>query len=96
MVDKDEQRHLRDKRATVQYSTVREFCEPVARITGRKVRSFLSSTDTEVDGLSMETFLLHAPGHDGPSRIDAEPRTAHSHRCILGSCVGSAYMDGQP
>jgi len=32
---------------------------PVERITGRTVRSFLSSTDTEVDGLSMETFVLH-------------------------------------
>jgi uncharacterized protein YbcI len=72
MVERGEHDRLRDERVTVQYSTVREFCEPVERITGRKVRSFLSSTDTEVDGLSMETFVLHAPGYDGPSRIDAE------------------------
>jgi hypothetical protein len=57
---------------SVQYSGVRQFCEPVERLTGRKVRSFLSATDTEVDGLSMETFLLHPAGYDGPSRIDAE------------------------
>jgi uncharacterized protein YbcI len=72
MVETGEQERLRDKRLTVQYSTVREFCAPVERITGRKVRSFLSATDTEVDGLSMETFLLHPPGYDGPSRMDAE------------------------
>jgi uncharacterized protein YbcI len=72
MVEMGEHERLREKRVTVQYSTVRAFCEPVERITGRKVRSFLSSTDTEVDGLSMETFLLHPAGYDGPSRIDAE------------------------
>ena len=72
MVNAGEHQRLRDKRPSVQYSTVRQFCEPVERLTGRKVRSFLSATDTEVDGLSMETFLLHAPGYDGPSRLDAE------------------------
>jgi uncharacterized protein YbcI len=72
MVELGDQGRVRDKRVTVQYSRVREFCEPVERITGRKVRSFLSSTDTEVAGLAMETFILHAEGYDGPSRIDAE------------------------
>jgi uncharacterized protein YbcI len=72
MVEMGEHERLRDKRVATQYSKVREFCEPVERITGRKVRAFLSSTDTEVDGLSLETFVLHAPGYDGPSRIDAE------------------------
>src|SRR5688500_15997771 len=72
MANAGEHQRLRDKRMSVQYSTVRQFCEPVERLTGRKVRSFLSATDTEVDGLSMETFLLHPAGYDGPSRIDAE------------------------
>jgi uncharacterized protein YbcI len=72
MVVAGEHQRLRDRRMSVQYSTVRQFCEPVERLTGRKVRSFLSATDTEVDGLSMETFLLHPAGYDGPSRIDAE------------------------
>jgi uncharacterized protein YbcI len=72
LVNAGEHERLRDKRMSVQYSTVRQFCEPVERLTGRKVRSFLSATDTEVDGLSMETFLLHPAGYDGPSRIDAE------------------------
>jgi hypothetical protein len=57
-------------RMLFQYATVREFCESVERITGRKVRSFLSALDTEVDGLSTETFALHPTGYDGPSRID--------------------------
>ena len=73
MVERDDHQRLRDARATVQYSTVRGFCEPVERITGRKVRSFLSATDTEVDGFAMETFVLHPEGYDGPSRVDAEP-----------------------
>jgi uncharacterized protein YbcI len=72
MVSMGDHDSLRDQRLTVQYSTVREFCAPVERITGRKVRAFLSATDTEVDGLSMETFILHPRGYDGPSRIDAE------------------------
>jgi uncharacterized protein YbcI len=72
LVDAGEHQRLRDKRNSAQYSTVRQFCEPVEALTGRKVRSFLSATDTEVDGLSMETFLLHPAGYDGPSRVDAE------------------------
>jgi hypothetical protein len=53
-----------------QYATMREFCEPVERITGRKVRSFHSSVDTKVDGLAVETFILYPDGQDGPSRAD--------------------------
>ena len=61
---------LRDMRLFFQYATLREFCEPVERITGRKVRSFHSSVDTKVDGLSVETFILYPEGQDGPSRIE--------------------------
>lgn len=65
---------LRETRMMFQYASVREFCEPVERITGRKVRAFLSAIDTEVDGLSVETFVLYPEGYDGPSRIArAEP-----------------------
>jgi uncharacterized protein YbcI len=65
-----EHERLREMRMFFQYASVREFCEPVEQITGRKVRAFLSSTDTEVDGLSVETFVLHPKGYTGPSRID--------------------------
>jgi uncharacterized protein YbcI len=64
-----EHQRLRDLRMVFQYATVREFCAPIEQLTGRKVRSFLSSIDTEVDGLSIETFVLHPAGYDGPSRI---------------------------
>jgi uncharacterized protein YbcI len=70
MVRMGEHQRLRDMRMFFQYATVRGFCEPIERITGRKVRSFLSGIDTEVDGLSIETFILHPAGYDGPSRID--------------------------
>jgi uncharacterized protein YbcI len=70
MVRMGEHHRLRETRMMFQYATVREFCEPIEQITGRKVRSFLSGIDTEVDGLSMETFILHPEGYDGPSRIE--------------------------
>lgn len=66
-----EHERLRDMRTVFQYGSVREFCEPVERLTGRKVRAFLSSIDTEVEGLSMETFVMHPHGYEGPSRADA-------------------------
>ena len=71
MVRMGEHQRLRDLRMFFQYATIREFCEPVEQITGRKVRSFCSAIDTEVDGLSVETFILHPRGYDGPSRIDS-------------------------
>jgi uncharacterized protein YbcI len=65
-----EHQRLRDMRMFFQYSSIREFIGPVERVTGRKVRAFLSSIDTEVDGLSTETFMLHPEGYDGPSRAE--------------------------
>jgi uncharacterized protein YbcI len=69
-----EHQRLRDMRTFFQYAAVREFCEPIERLTGRKVRAFLSSIDTVADGLAVETFLLHAAGYDGPSRVDLDER----------------------
>jgi Na+-translocating membrane potential-generating system (MpsC) len=77
LVEMGEHQRLRDTRMFFQYATVREFCEPVEQLTGRKVRSFLSAMDTEVDGLCVETFILHPSSYDGPSRTEpAEPRIA--------------------
>jgi len=74
MVRMGEHHRLRDTRMFFQHATIREFCEPVERATGRKVRSFVSGMDTEVAGLSVEVFVLHPEGYDGPSRIErAEP-----------------------
>jgi uncharacterized protein YbcI len=65
-----EHQRLRDTRTFFQYATVREFCEPIERLTGRTVKAFISGIDTEVDGLAIETFILHPEGAQGRSRID--------------------------
>jgi uncharacterized protein YbcI len=65
-----EHERLRETRMYFQYATVREICEPVERLTGRKVRAFISGIDTQVDGLSVETFVLHPAGSAEPSRIE--------------------------
>jgi uncharacterized protein YbcI len=65
-----EYRRLRDTRMLFQYARVVEFCEPVERLTGRKVRSFISGVDAEADGTSLEVFVLHPEGYDGPSRTE--------------------------
>lgn len=70
LVKLGEHQRLRDTRVFFQYASVREFCEPVERITGRTVRSFHSSIDTVVDGLSVETFIFYPEGREGPSRIE--------------------------
>src|SRR3954471_345110 len=48
LVEMGEHERLRETRMFFQYATVRGFCEPVERITGRKVRSFISGIDTVV------------------------------------------------
>jgi uncharacterized protein YbcI len=70
MVKLGEHQRLRDLRLIFQYAQVRDFCEPVERITGRTVRSFISGIDTEVDGLAVETFIFYPKGEGGPSRIE--------------------------
>jgi uncharacterized protein YbcI len=74
MVKMGEHQRLRDLRLFFQYASVEEFCRPVEQITGRTVRAFHSSTDTEVDGQSVEIFVLHPDGYDGPSRIERTAR----------------------
>jgi uncharacterized protein YbcI len=75
LVEMGQHQRLRDTRMFFQYASVREFCEPVERITGRVVRSFQSSVDTEADGLAIETFVFYPEGEEGPSRAElGEPR----------------------
>jgi uncharacterized protein YbcI len=68
LVKMGEHGRLRDTRTFFQYSTVQEFCEPIERLTGRTVRAFVSGIDTAVEGLSVETFVLHREGAEAPSR----------------------------
>jgi uncharacterized protein YbcI len=66
-----EHERLRETRMFFQYASVRDFCGPIERLTGRKVKAFISGLDTESNGLSVELFVLHPPGSDAPSRIEA-------------------------
>ena len=70
LVKMDEHQRLRDTRMFFQYATVREFCEPVERITGRTIRAFVSGLDTEAAGLALETFVFYPQGQEGPSRAE--------------------------
>jgi uncharacterized protein YbcI len=62
-----EHARLRDLRMLFQYAEVAAFCDPIERLTGRTVRSFISGIDTESD-LASEMFVLHPSGYEGPSR----------------------------
>jgi uncharacterized protein YbcI len=74
LVKMGEHERLREMRMFFQYASVKEFCEPVERCTGRKVSAFLSSIDTHVDGgVAAETFVLHPVGYEGPSRHELGP-----------------------
>ena len=68
LVKMGQHERLRDTRIFFQYATLEQFCEPIERLTGRKVRSFISGIDTQVEGLSTELFVLHPAGSDAPSR----------------------------
>jgi Na+-translocating membrane potential-generating system (MpsC) len=67
-----EHQRQRDTRMFFQYATVRDFCGAVERHTGRTVKAFVSGMDTAVDGLAVETFILHPPGSQAPSRAKDE------------------------
>jgi uncharacterized protein YbcI len=64
-----EHERLRELRLLFQYAETSVFCEPIERLTGRKVRAFISGIDTEAD-LACEMFVLHPFGYAGPSRTD--------------------------
>lgn len=72
LADMGEHARLRDLRSFFQYAAVREFCEPVERVTGRRVKAFISGVDTQADGVSAELFVLHPEGSDEPSRIEVD------------------------
>jgi uncharacterized protein YbcI len=75
LVRMGEHQRLREMRNFFQYASVREFCDPVERITGRTVRAFISGIDTVADGVAVETFLLYPEGSDAPSRAALSART---------------------
>jgi len=80
LVEMGEHERLRETRMFFQYATVRELCEPIERLTGRKVRAFTSGIDTLVDGMAVETFVLHPEGSDAPSRVERGERDERGER----------------
>jgi uncharacterized protein YbcI len=53
-----EHQRLRDIRLLFQYAEESRFLAPVERITGRKVKAFISGIDTNAD-VACELFVLH-------------------------------------
>ena len=70
-----EHERLRELRLLFQYAEVEVFCEPIERLTGRKVRAFVSGIDTAED-VACEMFVLHPVGYAGASRIQAQAAAA--------------------
>ena len=81
---------VRERRTFLQYATVAEFCEPVERLTGRTVRSFHSSIDTHVDGLSVEAFVFYPEGQEGPSRSRGDRHSLVAVEQPAGPTAGAA------
>jgi uncharacterized protein YbcI len=69
LVELGEEGRLRDLRLLFQYVEVEAFCEPIERLTGRRVRAFISGIDARAD-LASEMFVLHPNGYDGVSRSE--------------------------
>ena len=67
LAEMGEHQRLRDVRLFFQYASIEALCEPIERLTGRRVRSFVSGMDTLTD-YSVEVFELHPEGADEPSR----------------------------
>jgi uncharacterized protein YbcI len=63
----DEHGRLRDIRTLFQHSSEQDFTEVIERLTGRKVRAFVSGIDTHQD-VSSEVFYLE-PNGDVPSDV---------------------------
>ena len=100
LVEVGQHADVRDRRSLWQYATVTEFCRPVERIMERTVRSFHSSIDTHVEGLSTETFLFYPAGREGPSRgdgsthlIDGVPWHGASHADAAARSAAPPAMD---
>jgi uncharacterized protein YbcI len=70
MAELGEHQRLRDTRMFFQYATEKEFVATVERLTGRRVRAFVSGIDTDQD-VSCEVFYLEplaGPSGDGAGR----------------------------
>lgn len=69
LVEMGEHQRLRDTRMFFQHASDKQFRGTVERITGRKVRAFVSGVDVEQD-LSSEIFYLEPNGTSSPEGND--------------------------
>jgi uncharacterized protein YbcI len=65
MVALGEHQRLVDTRTFFQYASRDRFCEIVERLTGRKVRAFVSGIDAQQDVSSEVFYLEPRPGEGG-------------------------------
>jgi uncharacterized protein YbcI len=65
-----EHQRLRDIRMLFQYAETSRFTEPIERITGRRVRAFISGIDTNSD-IASEMFVLDPL--TGPHAVSRRP-----------------------
>ena len=68
MAEMGEHQRLRDVRLMFQHSRERDFREAVERITGRRVRGFVSGMDTEQD-IATEVFYLEPEPEPAPGPV---------------------------
>jgi uncharacterized protein YbcI len=61
-----EHQRLRDIRLFFQYAEKSRFLEPVERLTGRRVRAFISGIDTNAD-IATEMFVLDPQSRESSS-----------------------------
>ena len=61
LVEMGEDARLRDQRTFSQYATIDDFVEVAERLTGRRVRAFVSGIDTQADVCS-EVFYFDDVG----------------------------------
>jgi uncharacterized protein YbcI len=78
LADMGEHQRLRETRLFFQHAREDDFRQSIERITGRRVRAFMSATDTMAD-VSCEVFCLEPAGTDGVG-LHAEPRGRHDAR----------------
>lgn len=67
LVAMGEQQRLRDTRMFFQYASVDEFVGTVERLTGRKVRAFVSGIDADADVSSELFYFEPSPAEGSPA-----------------------------
>ncbi len=86
LVQMNEHQRLRDTRLFFQYASAPEFTEVVERLTGRRVRAFVSGIDTMKD-VSAEIFYLEP---QGSGHVELDEPTAGAARYQDGSTTPMA------